>query len=109
MGGIGEYVKEPTAEDPITKRDHDNSEKSGSNHSSDSSNSSDYSVGKNAVVVHVATPTAIAAAVVHLIKDPVLRGRIGVAARHTVLQRFSTARQMKQYEELYSILHEMNN
>lgn len=89
VGGIGEYVKEPTND--VQLEEH-----------------KDYSIGENAVVVNVASPSAVASAVVHLIEMPELRRSIGRAARRTIVEGFATQRQMKQYEELYSMLHEMN-
>jgi glycosyltransferase involved in cell wall biosynthesis len=61
-------------------------------------------VSENAVVVHRASPEALAAAVHHLALHPELRRALGAAGRRTVLQRFSVARQMEQYAALYDSL-----
>ncbi len=88
VGGIGEYVAAP------------------SQLSADGSNSStdefgDFSVGANAVVVHRASPAALAEAALHLVLRPALRRELAAAGRRTVLARFTVQRQMQQYSDLY--------
>jgi glycosyltransferase involved in cell wall biosynthesis len=89
VGGVGEYVAAPS--------------EVGFNETTE------FSVSENAVVLQHATPTAVANAVFHLVRRPELRKSIGEAARRTVESYFATSRQMRQYEELYSLLHEMTN
>ncbi|KAJ1410912.1 hypothetical protein B484DRAFT_455756, partial [Ochromonadaceae sp. CCMP2298] len=64
-----------------------------------------FSVSANAVIVNQATPQALAAATLHLLKFPSLRAEMGFNARETILRRFSVQRQMQQYDELYSALY----
>ena len=92
VGGIGEYVQDPHS--------HDHS-------SSFDDSSGDFSVSKNAVVVHRATPMAVARATFHLILHPELRQAIGIAARETVVAHFGVQRQMQEYANLYTYLHEL--
>ena len=90
VGGIGEYVQDPTLN---------------TNHSTSFNDSSgDFSVSANAVVVHRATPQALARAALHLIRRPALRRAIGQSGRNTVLAHFSIERQMNQYSQLYRSL-----
>ena len=67
-----------------------------------------FSVGHNAVLVNEATPNAIAAAVVHLYRNPAVAAAIGEAARRTVVERFHVNAQMRKYHRLYTTLH-INN
>jgi glycosyltransferase involved in cell wall biosynthesis len=54
--------------------------------------------------VNIASPTAVADAVLMLIDDNALRLRIGEAARKTVTSYFTVERQMDQYAEFYKEL-----
>lgn len=89
VGGVGEYVAEPAGMHSLNA-------------------STEFTVAENAVVLHQATPVAVARAVLHLIEHPDLRKALGEAARRTVLQSFATTRQMKQYEELYTALRDLS-
>jgi glycosyltransferase involved in cell wall biosynthesis len=84
VGGVGEYVRKPSQDEA----EHD----------------ALFSVSENAVVVHRATPEAIAAAVHHLVLRPELRRALGQAGRQTVLTHFTVSRQMSQYAQLYARL-----
>jgi len=90
VGGIGEYVQ-----DPALTLDH-------SHKFNDSSG--DFAASANAVVVHRASPGALARAALHLIRRPALRRLIGQSGRQTVLKHFSIERQMQQYSQLYRSL-----
>jgi len=94
VGGIGEYVQ-----DPALITDHS---------ISFNDSSGDFSVSKNAVVVHRATPMAVARATNHLILHPELRQSIGLAARETVVAHFGVQRQMQEYADLYTYLHHLS-
>ena len=72
------------------------------NQDADSTNSLEYSVSTNAVVVNSATPDAIAQASLFLITHPAERNSIGRRGRQTVLSYFTIQRQMQQYSDLYS-------
>lgn len=61
-----------------------------------------YTISTNAVLVNVASPTAVVNAVVVLLDDDELRERIGDAGRETVIAKFSAERQAKQYAGLYA-------
>lgn len=63
-----------------------------------------FSLSPNAVVVHSATPLALAQAVHFLVTHPEDRRRIGAAGRETVRSFFNVQRQMGQYAELYTQL-----
>jgi glycosyltransferase involved in cell wall biosynthesis len=89
VGGIGEYVMQPHSS-PAT-----------------SNATAAFVVSENAVVLNRATPGAVASAVLHLAGDKALRRRIGKAGRQTVLRHFATARQMGNYEQLYTHLHSL--
>jgi glycosyltransferase involved in cell wall biosynthesis len=65
---------------------------------------SNFTVSSNAVVVNVASPEAIAEAVVFLIENPSVRELVGRAGRQTVLDYFTVDRQMEQYSVLYAEL-----
>jgi glycosyltransferase involved in cell wall biosynthesis len=84
VGGVGEYVKEPV--------------QVGSKHDTL------FSVSENAVVVHRATPEAIAAAVHHLVMRPELRRALGQAGRRIVTADFTIDSQVQRYAELYRSL-----
>jgi glycosyltransferase involved in cell wall biosynthesis len=83
VGGVGEYVEQPAQ---------------------DGTGDAPFSVSENAVVVHRATPVAIAEAVHHLILHPELRRALGQAGRRTVVSHFTIASQMSQYAALYAQL-----
>jgi glycosyltransferase involved in cell wall biosynthesis len=82
VGGVGEYVAQPTQQQQDEQ-------------------GQDFSVSDNAVVVHRATPAALASAVLHLVHSPELRRSLGQAGRRTVEARLSVARQIGQYAGLY--------
>jgi phosphatidylinositol alpha-1,6-mannosyltransferase len=82
VGGVGEYVAQPAQQQQDEQ-------------------GQDFSVSENAVVVHRATPTALASAVLHLVYSPELRRSLGLAGRRTVEARLSVARQIGQYATLY--------
>jgi glycosyltransferase involved in cell wall biosynthesis len=95
VGGIGEYVLEPPP--------------------SSSQAQALFSESGNAVVVHVASPTAVAQAVRHLLQGTGTgtgkgaegaRRALGLRGRDTVLAYFGVQRQMQQYANLYTYLHE---
>lgn len=88
--GIGEYV-----EDPKSISD-----------SWSSTESENFSVSSNAVVVNIATPEAIADAVLFLVGNESLRHLIGRNGRRTVTSYFTVERQMNQYASLYNRLIE---
>lgn len=71
------------------------------NHSNQS-----FQVMNNLVLVHEASPKAIGEAIEVLILNATLRNIIGVNARRTVLNYFSTSKQMKEYENLYLSLYQ---
>jgi glycosyltransferase involved in cell wall biosynthesis len=96
VGGIGEYVQEPPP--------------------SSSQAQTLFSESGNAVVVHVASPTAVAQAVRHLLQGTGTgtgkglgaegaRRALGLQGRDTVLAYFGVQRQMQQYADLYTRLH----
>jgi len=58
--------------------------------------------GKNGLLIEVGSEEAIARALLDLIEDPGLRGRIGTAARQTALERFSTPIVIDSYEQLFA-------
>jgi glycosyltransferase involved in cell wall biosynthesis len=89
VGGIGEYVTQPIA--PTVGQNA----------------TADFVTSENAVILNVATPSAVASAVLHLAGDKALRRRLGRAGRQTVLQNFATTRQMQDYEKLYMHLHSL--
>ena len=94
VGGVGEYVREPGV----------GGGRGGTRAAGAQQGEEAFSVSENAVVVHRASPEALAAAVHHLVLHPELRRALGTAGRRTVLQRFSVARQMEQYAMLYDSL-----
>lgn len=65
-----------------------------------------FTVSPNAVLVNTASPLAVAQAVHFLIRHPEQRRAIGAAGRETVTRHFHVERQMRQYSDLYSALHE---
>lgn len=79
--GIGEYVTMPN----ITA-------------------ASQWSITHNAVVVHSANPVALSGAILELVHQPFLAREIGRNARKSVINYFTTARQITQYESLYEEL-----
>jgi glycosyltransferase involved in cell wall biosynthesis len=81
VGGVGEYVAQPARQQDERGQD--------------------FSVSENAVVVHRATPAALASAVLHLVLRPELRRSLGRAGRQTISEGFTVERQMRQYKELY--------
>jgi glycosyltransferase involved in cell wall biosynthesis len=81
VGGVGEYVAQPAQQQYEQGQD--------------------FSVSDNAVVVHRATPAALAGAVLHLVHSPELRRSLGQAGRRTVEARLSVTRQIGQYAGLY--------
>jgi glycosyltransferase involved in cell wall biosynthesis len=83
VGGVGEYVAQPTQQQQQDEQ------------------GQDFSVSENAVVVHRATPAALASAVLHLVHSPELRRSLGQTGRRTVEARLSVARQIGQYASLY--------
>ena len=91
VGGIGEYVAAPSqlsaddSKDSIDKLP-------------------DFSVGANAMVVHRASPAALAEAALHLVLRPALRRELAAAGRLTVLSEYGIHRQMQQYAQLYDQL-----
>jgi glycosyltransferase involved in cell wall biosynthesis len=89
VGGIGEYVLQPPSSAPASNA------------------TADFVVSENALILNTATPSAVASAVLHLAGDKALRRRIGKAGRQTVLRNFATARQMGDYEKLYTHLHSL--
>lgn len=89
VAGVGEYVRGPHA----------------AGASGIATDTTDFTVTPNAVVVNTATPVAIARAVHHLVSHPQLRAELGRAGRRTVTERFHLSRQMEQYSDLYSNLH----
>jgi len=90
VGGIGEYVQDPTLTPDYSISFNDST--------------GDFSVSVNAVVVHIASPGALARAALHLIRRPALRRLIGQSGRRTVVAHFNVQKQMAQYEELYDKL-----
>ena len=107
VGGVGEYIDNMT----IT-RDHDHCSVAENNTDSSlesqschltavSSESADFVVTTNAVVVNKASPHAIANAVYHLIMNDTLRDELGQAGKKTVHSYFHVDRQMKQYRKFY--------
>lgn len=66
---------------------------------------STWSMGDNAMVVHVADPAALAEATLHLITHPDARHALGKAARQSLQGYFNLNRQMEQYTVLYKALH----
>jgi glycosyltransferase involved in cell wall biosynthesis len=81
-GGVGEYVAQPSQQQQDER-------------------GQDFSMSENAVVVHRATPAALASAVLHLVLRPELRRSLGRAGRQTISEGFTVERQMRQYKELY--------
>jgi len=105
VGGIGEYVQDPTSpyNNNISILGADGIDNSTSGRYSDPTG--DFSVSTNAMVVHRATPVAIARATSFLIKHPERRKELAQRGRETVVAHFGVQRQMQQYAELYSYLH----
>lgn len=117
MGGIGEYVDNTTISMNVTDNniqqecvassssfdDKKQNESCLSNNSSSSSNNnSEFTVMTNAVLVHTATPLALARAVYHLISQPEsVRMSVGQGGRDTVNAYFHVERQMSQYRAFY--------
>ena len=88
VGGIGEYVNPPAeyeADAPPEKR-------------------ARVQVTPNALLVNVASPSAIAEAVNMLYRNRTLRQVLSHQGRQTVLSRYGTERQIGQYSELYRTL-----
>ncbi len=106
VGGIGEYVQ-----DPSWPKNDNNNETLGAGSVGNSTSrryvdpAGDFSVSTNAMVVHRATPVAIARATSFLIMHPERRKELAQRGRETVVAHFGVQRQMKQYAELYSYLH----
>ena len=94
-GGVGQYVRDPAG-----------SSKSQADPSAEAQlQEGAFSIGDNAVVVHEASPQALAAAVAALLDDRALRERLGAAGRSTVVEFFRVEQQMWQYERLYRQLY----
>ena len=60
-----------------------------------------YSISTNAMIVNIASPDAVADAVLTLLGNSTLRKAISDAGRRTVASYFTVDRQMKQYETFY--------
>jgi glycosyltransferase involved in cell wall biosynthesis len=90
--GIGDYVAQPAPVQQTTSN------------ASSTDNPPAFSVSANAVIVNIATPEAIADAVLFLGDNPALRADLGRAGRQTVLDYFTVDRQMEQYSVLYAEL-----
>jgi glycosyltransferase involved in cell wall biosynthesis len=82
VGGIGEYVEAPEKE-------------------KNPKSPNPYSISSNAVIVNIASPDAVAEAVLLLINDSNLRRSIGKKGRETIESYFTIKRQMEQYSVLY--------
>jgi hypothetical protein len=68
---------------------------------SDAFLSTDFTVAKNAVLVHSAHPSSLAAAVLHLYGNASIGASLGVEARETVMRHFQPADQLWKYADLY--------
>jgi glycosyltransferase involved in cell wall biosynthesis len=67
----------------------------------------DYLVHEqNALACEPQKPAELAAALVRLVQDPGLRGRLGEAARQTVVDRFDRERNLDSYAALFDGLVE---
>ena len=82
VGGIGEYIE---MDDEGTELQLDIG----------------YVLAKNAVLLHIPSPSVIADAVMMLVSDKSLRHSIGQQGRKTVESYFSLDRQLRQYSDLY--------
>ena len=60
-----------------------------------------YSISTNAMIVNIASPDAVADAVLTLLGNSALRKSLSDAGRRTVASYFTVDRQMKQYETFY--------
>ena len=60
--------------------------------------------GSNAIVLDVASPEAIAAAVLAIAHNPLFAEKLGSAGRQTVQDRFTVQQQMINYDVLYKSL-----
>jgi len=85
VGGVGQYVR---PSEQTVRAD----------------NATLFSIGDNALIVHEASPAALAEGVKLLVQDVGLRLRLGAAGRETVVQYFREEQQMARYAELYNIL-----
>ena len=122
VGGIGEYVDNTTISMTATDtnisqqecnstldttHNHHQNNKCLRNNSNTSSNNAvnidnEFTVTTNAVLVHTATPLALARAVYHLISQPEsVRMSLGQRGRNTIQSYFHIERQMSQYRAFY--------
>lgn len=83
VGGIGEYIEMGTEESVVEQLD------------------IGYIVAKNAVLLHIPSPTVLADAVMMLVNNTSLRMALGQQGRRTVEVYFSLDRQLRQYSDLY--------
>ena len=65
--------------------------------------------GKDGFLFPVRDAQKLAELLLGLVRSPELRQRIGAAARQTVLERFTIERQVRQQEELYVELANLNS
>lgn len=118
VGGIGEYVSPPDR----CHRVKGNSQKHLSSllstewesftcmdPSTEFDDIPDYEVVKNAVILNKADPTVIAQAALFLLRNPAEMKRIVLAALDTVVNHFSSERQVLQYSILYKNLRSRYN
>jgi glycosyltransferase involved in cell wall biosynthesis len=101
--GVGEYVLDPVGTVSRSSEAARLADREADPADADADTSL-FSVGANALVLHVASPEAIERAVLLLLRSPQLARAVGSAGRQTVLDRFTLSRQMQQYDELYQSL-----
>lgn len=103
VGGIGEYVHAPpsyaTPDQYYNKRMINDS-------SYNSAVFPDVEIAHNAVILHSAHPKVIAEGVMRLLLDPMLAQQLRERAQKSLFPYFTAARQIQQYDNLYTALLE---
>ena len=97
--GVGEYVR-----DPLSKESLESAAAALDDRSPAAEDRELFAVGANAIVLHVASPTAIERAVLLLLRCPGLATSLGTAGRQTVREQFTLDMQIQGYDQLYKSL-----
>ena len=110
VGGVGEYVSDEKLQGWRRLQgeggdaDSDANGNSAKDGDTEAEAEAPFTVTTNAILVHEASPEALARAARELVLSPGLRRVLGAAGRETVVRHFGQQRQMQQYEELYWLL-----